>query len=208
MPNAEIVGLFGRFDDYINAISAVFRKLPKNKCKTEKFYRKGMYGSTTGTTFDDFKNNQDDKVKEIIIWHGDWIDGIQFFYDKDEKNSKLNLHGAIGGKKECLSLNIKEEKYEYIRRIRGTFGSYTNEAGELTYRVNQIRIETNNKRHIKCGKYKGEYEFDLYIPDTEIIGLFGRATSNSQNAADNCINAIGAIFRSRKGVSAASRGIS
>ncbi|CAG8838724.1 28623_t:CDS:2 [Gigaspora margarita] len=109
-----------------------------------------------GTNKSDLLNNniiKDIHVKQIKIWHGDYIDSIQFFYKvtTNDKTYSINgdKHGGNGGKETI----IKFEDDEYILAISGKYGHF-----ELFGNLDQLKFINYipSKKHIKlctnCGQ--------------------------------------------------------
>ncbi|CAG8575006.1 18244_t:CDS:2 [Gigaspora margarita] len=136
-----------------------------------------------GISKSDLLNNniiKDIRLKQIKIWHGNYIEAIQFFY-KVTTNDKTysingNKHGGSGGKE----TRINFEDGEYILAISGKYGH-----NESHGNLDQLKFINYipSKKHIKfctnCGKYDTTL-FDMSpATGTVYTCFFGKCTDYS-----------------------------
>ncbi|RIB11791.1 hypothetical protein C2G38_77252 [Gigaspora rosea] len=123
---------------------------------------------------------EDIRLKQIKIWHGNYIDAIQFFY-KVTTNDKTysingNKHGGSGGKE--TSINFEDGEYKLA--ISGKYGH-----NESHGNLDQLKFINYipSKKHIKfctnCGKHDTTL-FDM-SPTTGTVYtcFFGKCTDYS-----------------------------
>lgn len=126
-----------------------------------------------------------ERITEIAIRSGNYIDAIGITYSNGKKNIRRTF-GGKGGKKRVFKL----KKGEVITEIGGKSGKY----------VDSIYIRTNKKRHMKWGGNGGSRNFKIKgTKKNPIIGIWGRSGS--------LIDAIGVVRKLSPGASGGAGGV-
>ena len=122
-----------------------------------------------------------ERITEIAIRSGAYIDAIGITYRKGNKNFR-RTYGGNGGKKRVFKL----KKGEVITEIGGKSGKY----------VDSIYIRTNKNRSMKWGGNGGSKKFKIKgTKKNPIIGIWGRSGA--------LIDAIGVVRKSSPGTGVA-----
>ncbi|KAF0411921.1 Jacalin-related lectin [Gigaspora margarita] len=128
----------------------------------------------------DLLNNniiKDIRVKQIKIWHKNFIDAIQFFYKviTNDKTYSIdgNKHGGSGGKETIINF----EDGEYILAISGQHGSNLDRLKFINY--------IPSKKHVRLCTINGTYDttfFDISpATGTVYACFFGKCNDKSIN---------------------------
>jgi hypothetical protein len=120
-------------------------------------------GGPGGGAFSDLGDPFSDRVAEIRIRHGAWIDGVQVVMaDAAGQPTPLAHHGGSGGGLSVFAF----QPGEYVTGIFGRTGSY----------VDSITIQTNLRVSPKYGGDGGSSAYSLYVPpDHRFAGFHGRS---------------------------------
>ncbi|KAF0411924.1 jacalin-like lectin domain protein [Gigaspora margarita] len=135
-----------------------------------------------GTNKSDLLNDniiKDIHVKQIKIWHGEYIDSIQFIYKviTNDKTYSINgdKHGGNGGKETI----IKFEDDEHILAISGQYGDTSHGNLDRLKFINYIP----SKKHVKLCTISGKYDTILFdmspATGTVYTCFFGKCTHDS-----------------------------
>ena len=107
-------------------------------------------------------------IREIIVWHGDWINGVQFIPDE---GAPSDVFGSSVGNR----VPISDPSGGALRQINGKFGIYLNQAEfkfGLPYYIDDLIIEVDK-------------------PIKEM--RFSKPTQIDVNIGNNCANAAGEL---------------
>ncbi|CAG8700804.1 11502_t:CDS:1 [Dentiscutata erythropus] len=136
-----------------------------------------------GTNKSDLLNNniiKDIHIEQIKIWHGDFIDSIQFFY-KVTTNDRAylidgNKHGGGGGNETIINF----EDGEYILAISGQYGHISGHGN-----LDKLKFITYipSKKHVIFSTNFGNNSSTLFdmspAPGTAYTCFFGKCTNRS-----------------------------
>ena len=133
----------------------------------------GPSGGGGGAWFGDPVPADGVRVSQILVWHGDYIDGIQLQYSD---GTTTPIHGGSGGSLATFSLGPED----FISTVSGRYGDY----------VDSLTISTNVEMFPQLGGNGGNrnYIYGAFV-NLEIIGFIG--------ASGSYVDALGIVARSR-----------
>ena len=136
--------------------------LPVKHASADTFSFCGPSGGTGGSYYAD-NETEGLHVVEVRVWHGKYIDAIQFVYgNKQGGQIEGKKHGGNGG---GLS-TFKLQPGETIAKISGKHGSL----------VDSMQLLTSNGREQQWGGPGGTVRYTYSAPPgSSIFGLFGRS---------------------------------
>jgi hypothetical protein len=117
-------------------------------------------------------------LKKIVIWHSEYVDGIQLFYERVTSDGGLEVvpHQIRGGRSRCIrptkqvELVLDVERGEYCAEMSGKAGWW----------MDNICFKTSNGREIKGGRSDGGCQFCF---QGRIEGVFGLCDGEFENAS-------------------------
>lgn len=122
----------------------------------------GPSGGVGGVPFDDEPPAAGGRLRELRVWSGSAIDGLQIVLMIDGVLAERPRHGGSQGGYASVLL----EPGEVITEIYGRYGSY----------LEQLSIRTNRGQSRRFGGVGGASEFAYFAPEGfQIAGFWGRA---------------------------------
>ncbi|XP_020087616.1 jacalin-related lectin 3-like [Ananas comosus] len=148
----------------------------------ETFIRIGPQGDDRGDEWDD---GCFDGVREILIWHGDKINAIQFVDDRDGTSVLSDKHGGNGTNFDHIQLNYPSE---YLTEINGFWG----DSYYLPSVIESLKFSSNRRSFGPFGRSEPSkrpasmYDsresavnhFHFKVMDNKLCGFFGRSDAN------------------------------
>lgn len=124
----------------------------------------GPSGGNGGIEFTDYTIPSGAKIKEIHVFTGRYVNGLQLVYVDDQGETTLPKIGVANEDGEARLFTLEAD--EYLVGISGQSGWY----------IDNLRFHTNKRTSETYGVGMGETEFRFDAPEgSKVVGFFGRA---------------------------------